>query len=174
MIANGIFISKLIYLMPVWLGCDKYLVDTLQVCQNKAARLVTRLGRFTPTKVLLQQCGWLSVKQLMVYHSLVLLHQVFRNQKPDYLFKKITSGPPHPTTRQALATARALAAVGIDSQPSITDCNLTLTRRSWCWAAVHWYSQLPPTVRSEANIKIFKTRLKNWVSENVENWLEVD
>ena len=174
MIANGIFISKLIYLMPVWIGCDEYLVDALQVCQNKAARLVTRMGRFTPTKVLLLQCGWLSVKQLMVYHSLTLLHKVFLSHKPDFLFKKITSGSPQHNTRQALATARALAASGVHSQPSIPACNLALTRSSWCWAAVHWYGQLPPSVRSETKIEMFKPRLKSWVSENIENLLEVD
>ena len=85
MLANGIFISKLIYLMPVWMGCEDYLVNALQVCQNKAARLVTKLARFTPTKVLMQQCGWLSVKQLMIYHSLVLLHKVFKNKKKNSL-----------------------------------------------------------------------------------------
>ena len=59
MVANGIFISKLIYLMPVWLGCAEYLVNALQVCQNEAARVVTvtKLDRFTPIKVLLNQCG---------------------------------------------------------------------------------------------------------------------
>ena len=45
MIAKGIFISKLIYLMPVWVGCEEYLVNGLQVCQNKAASLVTKLDR---------------------------------------------------------------------------------------------------------------------------------
>ena len=34
MIANGIFVSKLIYLMPVWMNCEDYLVQALQVCQN--------------------------------------------------------------------------------------------------------------------------------------------
>ena len=174
MIADGIFISKLIYLMPAWSGCEEYLVDALQVCQNRAARLVTKLDRFTPTKVLLKQCGWLSVKQLMVYHSLILLRKVFKNQKPLYLYQKITSGSPQRNTRQSLAKARTLAAAGILSQPCIPDCDLSLTRRSWCWLAVHWHNQLPPTLLSEKNEKIFKTRLKTWVSENVENLLEVD
>ena len=160
--------------MPAWLGCEEYLVDALQVCQNKAARLVTKLDRFTPTRTLLKQCGWLSVKQLMVFHSLVLLHKVFFNRKPEFLFKKITSGPPPPNTRQALAATRALASLGVFSQPSIPACELTLTRKSWCWAAVHWYGQLPPSIRSETKIVKFKTRLKDWVSTNVENLLEVD
>ena len=50
MIANGIFISKLIYLMPVWAGCEKYLKKALQIIQNKAARTVTRLPFDTSVK----------------------------------------------------------------------------------------------------------------------------
>ena len=53
-IANGIFMSKLIYLMPLWSGCEDYLVRSLQVVQNKAARVVARLSIFTPTKTLMQ------------------------------------------------------------------------------------------------------------------------
>ena len=49
-IANGLFMSKLIYLMPVWMGCEDYLVCALQVCQNKVARVVTKLDRYTPTR----------------------------------------------------------------------------------------------------------------------------
>ena len=49
MIATGIFLSKLIYLMPLWAGCEDYLVRALQVIQNKAARSITKLRIFTPT-----------------------------------------------------------------------------------------------------------------------------
>ena len=59
MIANGIFVSKLIYLMPVWIGCEDYLVNALQVFQKKVARVVTKLDRVIPTKVLMLQYGWL-------------------------------------------------------------------------------------------------------------------
>ena len=41
MIANGIYMSKLIYLMPLWVGCEDYLVNVLQVNLNKVARMVT-------------------------------------------------------------------------------------------------------------------------------------
>ena len=29
MLANGLFISKLIYLIPLWIGCEEYLVNAL-------------------------------------------------------------------------------------------------------------------------------------------------
>ena len=66
------------------------------------------------------------------------------------------------------------AAAGLLSQPRVPNCNLSLTRKSWCWSAVHWHNQLPPTLRSEKKEKVFKTRLKAWVSENVGNVLEAD
>ena len=91
MIANGLFISKLIYLMSVWMGCEEYLVNALQVCQNKVARLVTKLDRFTPTMVIFKQSGWMPVRHLMVFHSLVSLHKTVQNLKPVYLYKKVMS-----------------------------------------------------------------------------------
>ena len=151
-------------------GAEDYLINALQVCQ--AARLVTKLDRFTSTKVLMQQCGWLSVKQLLIYHSLVLLHKVFKYQTPVYLYQKISSGVPPPNTRQAAATSEALEALGVHNQPSAPSCEHTLTRKSWCWSSVSWYGQLPHSILSEKKDKAFKTRLKDWVSKNVEDWIE--
>ena len=168
-IANGIFMSKLIYLMPVWIGCDDYLINSLQVCQNKAARLVTKLDRFTSTKKLMQQCGWMPVHQLLVFHSLVLLHKTIKQQKPTFLFQKVTSGAGQPNTRLAASTTAALAAAGVPKQPSVEECDLVLSRNSWCWASVNWYNQLPISLLFEQKVVNYKTRLKDWVQKIVVN-----
>ena len=55
---------------------EKFLIKALQILQNKAARSVTRLGIFTPVKTLLKQCGWLSVHQLVFFHTVVLLFKI--------------------------------------------------------------------------------------------------
>ena len=39
--ANGVFMSVLAYLIPLWGGCEGYLVKALQVLQNRAARQLT-------------------------------------------------------------------------------------------------------------------------------------
>ena len=101
MLSNGLYISKLIYLMPVWMGCEDYLSMALQVNMNKVARWVTKLDIYTPTSVLMQQCGWMPVRQLMAYHSIVLLHKTLKYQKPHYLFTKVTSGAEQYNTRQS-------------------------------------------------------------------------
>ena len=83
--------SKLIYLMPLWSGCEDYLVRALQFVQNKAARSVAKLNIFTPTKTLMKLCGWMSVRQLLAYHSLVLFHKTLAKQSPVYLYHQYTS-----------------------------------------------------------------------------------
>ena len=168
MIANGIYMSKLIYLMPLWMGCEDYLINVLQVNLNKVARLVTKLDIFTPTSVLMQQCGWMPIKQLMAYHSLVLLHKILQQQSPSYLYNKVTSGSQDYNTRQAADAAAALATVGVFDQPSVDSSELDLCRSSWCWASVKWYRQLPSNLHAEKKLSKFKTALKRWVASNVD------
>ena len=64
----------------------------LQVQQNLAARRTTKLPRLTPTEKLLGQCGWLSVRQLIMFHSLVLFHKILiKNSQtnPKYLASQV-------------------------------------------------------------------------------------
>ena len=63
MLADGLFMSKLVYMIPLWGGCEKFLTKSLQVVQNKAARTITKMGIYTPVKTLLKQCGWISINQ---------------------------------------------------------------------------------------------------------------
>ena len=48
MIASGIFCSKLIFQISLWGGTEDYLLSSLQIVQNKAARCVARRGKYTP------------------------------------------------------------------------------------------------------------------------------
>ena len=54
MIANGIFCSKLIFQISLWGGTEDYLLNSLQIVQNKAARSVARRGKYTPIVDLLK------------------------------------------------------------------------------------------------------------------------
>ena len=85
MIADGLFISKLSYLISVWGGCEGYLARSLQVIQNRVARVVTKKPWSTPVKLLLSECGWLSVRQLAMYHTVVLVFKVLKTGTPSYI-----------------------------------------------------------------------------------------
>ena len=136
---------------------------------KKVARLDTWLNVFTPTSVLMQQCGWLTVEQLMVYHSTVLLHKTLKHQKPTYLYKKVTSGTEQYNTRQAADYSAALVAAGVTEYAGVEHCELGVTSSSWSWASVKWYNRLPADLRAEIKPAKFKTRLKEWVTKNIES-----
>ena len=82
MVANGIFSLKLVNLIQIWGGAQDYLLRALQVTQNKAARLVSGMGWYTPTSTLLRRVGWLLVKQLTAYHTILTVHRSIIHQRP--------------------------------------------------------------------------------------------
>ena len=53
--------------------------------QNKAARVVTRSELSTAGH--LGQCGWLSVRQLAMYQTCVLVYKVLEEKSPMYLYR---------------------------------------------------------------------------------------
>ena len=77
--------SKLSYLISVWGGSESYLIRALQVLQNKVARAVTRQAWSTPTSFLLAEFGWLSVLQLAMYHTTLLVYKVMKTGTPSYI-----------------------------------------------------------------------------------------
>ena len=85
MVANCIFCSKLIFQISLWGGTEDYLLRSLQIIQNKAARSVARRDKYTPTGELLRQCGWLSVRQLVFFHSVVLIYKTIMTTYPKYI-----------------------------------------------------------------------------------------
>ena len=46
---------------------------------------MNKLDLATPTSVILKQCGWLSVPQLVEYHSVLIVYKVFQTKQPKPL-----------------------------------------------------------------------------------------
>ena len=88
MVANGIYLSKWVNMIQVWGGTQDFIIKAIQVTQKKVMKLVTGLSWYTPTSTLLKQCGWLSVKQLISYHTILSVHRTVVNGKPEYAFDK--------------------------------------------------------------------------------------
>ena len=85
MIGNGLLMSKLIYLIPLWGGAGSGMLKMLQVAQNSAARYITRSSWYTPKTELMEKCNWLSVKQLIFDQTAIMTHKLRRTGIPLYL-----------------------------------------------------------------------------------------
>ena len=99
-VANGIVMSKVCYLIQLLGGCEGYLLHSLQVQLNRAARLVTGLSCFTSTRKLMEVCGWLTVKQLEMFQTTLMVHKTLKTSKPYYLNTRLNTDPDFRTRQQ--------------------------------------------------------------------------
>ena len=110
MFASGIFYSKLSYCLPLFTntwGLDPYKEDKqrfssytkevnrrLQVIQNQVCRLLidTDVGYYkqdVPTLNLLDSTDVLSIHQLGVQRTLVMVKKIVLSKKPSYIYDRL-------------------------------------------------------------------------------------
>jgi hypothetical protein len=157
-VANGIFISKLCYLIELWGGCESYLLTSLHVLQNRAARAVTRKSWFTATRLLLEECKWLSVRQLVFYHSVLSTHKVVMSGKHLYLYQAMSTA--HPLNTRQAAGGQIRMGENFDSKQG-------LVHDGFKYRAAKDYNLIPGFIRSIKSLPTFKRKLKQWVTTNI-------
>ena len=155
MIGSGLILASLSYIIQVYDGCSNYLLNLLQVQQNTAARHITKLPWMTPTATLLKQCNWLSVRQLIMYHSMILLHKVLVNRKPGYIFEKLE----HVDKTTMNSDSHSL----LDRRKFKT----TTANRSFIPRAISEWNKLPAEMRAIESQLIFKRELRKHVMNNI-------
>ena len=155
-IANGIVISKLTYLIQLWGGCSKYLIMCLQLIQNRAARIVTGKDWSTSVETLLLQCGWLSMNQLIAYHSLVLVYKIRTERKPHYFCERFNTEFSRETR---LATSDGIRVMQKN--------RLSLTKSGFRVRASADWNLLPQDVRRSKDILCFKRSVRAWTIKNI-------
>ena len=156
MLANGIFMSKLTYLIALWGGCGTGLKRSLQMIQNKVARLVTRLDWSTPSEILLKQIDWLSVNQLIFSHSVLLVYKVGQNQIPKYLHEMFDTPYTYDTMKARGGQIRLMV------KP-----RLELGKNNFRCRGANQFNQLPEVIRTSPTILTFKRQAKDWIRRNV-------
>ena len=90
-LTNGIVLSKILYGIQLTGGSTAQMAQKFQTLLNRAARVVTGAHRSTPGVELMRQCSWLSYKNLVTYHSLLLLYKIKLCPDGSYLSNKINS-----------------------------------------------------------------------------------
>ena len=156
LIANGIFMSSLVSLIQLWSGTSEFYLNMLQVAQNRAARLVTKLPLTTNTETLLRQVGWLSVRQLCMYHSLMMVYKIRTTGRPTYYARKFKRCFPR-VTRYASGNS-------IHIQGRITT---NIRKQNFAYRAAQNWNSLPSDIRLTDKLCVFQRRLKIWVKDNV-------
>ena len=150
--------------MPLYGGCAEYLLNAIQTKQTEAMRQITNrrwviTGRqFVLTSELLKQCGWLSIRQLSFYTTVLSIHKTLVKEAPEHIFEKLTSGRKHRTR----GTGNCLV-----NRTYVDEARLSIASSSYRWRGHRQHSTLPDYLKDEVDLQIFKRELKSWVKENV-------
>ena len=152
-ITLSMFNSTLVYCLPLFGGCDKQEVHQLQVLQNKAARVVTHSPPRAERAALYSRLNWLTVNQLISYHTLLTVFKIRQSGEPEYLASFLQDDS---------RTGRII----------LPNTKLTLAKKSFVWrGSVHW-NKLPLDLRKSMKIGHFKRGVRKWVLQNIPRFLD--
>ena len=136
---------------------------------------MAKLSFFTPIKNLLKTCGWMSVRQLMAYHSMILLHKTLATKAPKYLYDKVSAGGRFSYSTRQAAVCPSDFSFSVQHPTDNGAIRQTrghkltaMSKEGWCWKSVETFNTIPTELRLERRLSKFKTRLKDWVEKNIE------
>ena len=173
-ICSGMFTSKLLYCLPLFTNVwgihnlddterrfttiTKEDMRKLQFLQNKVLRMKLKTRDLnTPTTELLAHTGDLSVQQLGALHTVLYIFKIVRSGKPKYLADKLQ-------LRQAVHGQvfphRQVNTIQVHG-------DLTLSRSGFVYRGAQLWNQLPPEMRQESRLQVFKSQLRRWILSTV-------
>ena len=152
-VSEGLFNSVLGYCLPLFGGCDMGEIRDLQILQNKAAQLVTHSPPRSIRNPMYDDLGWLTVNQLIRYHTLLAVFRIRVSGEPEYL-------------------ASSLSNDNRNGKIIVQNTRLTLAQKSFkIRGACHW-NALPLNIRQFKEIGFFKKEMKTWIKQNVPRFLD--
>ena len=125
-------------------------------------RLLSGLGRETPTETLLMKTESLSVQQMIAFHTLMMVKKVTKSQQPKYLAEKLSLIEDVPERRVMERTKQIIIPV---------ERNLSVSRGGFVYRGYKLFNSLPVSLRSEQKIPAFRKNAKAWVKFNIDSKL---
>ena len=147
-ISKGLFNSVIVYCLPVFGGMGSSLVKDIQKLQNKAARVVCNVPIRYHRQDMFDQLGWMTINQLIFYHTALMVFKIRRVKEPEYL-------------------ADLLCRDNRNGRILVPQTNLTLTKDSFCFRGPLQWNSIPSEIRDSLSIGVFKKKLRYWIMGNV-------
>ena len=121
--------------------------------QNKAAQFVTHFPLRAPRKEILAKLGWLSVNQLIFYHTALSTYRIRQSREPEYL-------------------SSLMGRDGRTGSIIVSNTNLTLAKKSYCYRGSAQWNRIPGYIRETRKVSQFKVQLRKWILLNVTQFVD--
>ena len=152
-VTEGIFNGVITYCLPLFGGKGSGLVKDIKKLQNKAARMVCNAPLTSHRKDLYVKLDWMTVNQLLVYHSILTVFKIRSQKDPEYL-------------------ATWLCKDSRNGRIMIPRTNLSLANDSFCFRGPCMWNLLPKEMRSLHKLEVFRKKLRSWVIGIVSQFLD--
>ena len=106
---------------------------------------------------LLDRLGWLSIRQLIYYHTVIQAHKTIVSGKPAAIHESISTLHPYKTRSATGGLIRFGETFRGES---------SLVLASFKHRAVHFYNAVPVCIRT-GSLATVKYKLRKWVKQNV-------
>ncbi len=148
-LVHAFMTSRLDYCNALLGGCPASSINKLQVVQNAAARVLTRLRKYDHITPILQSLHWLHIKYRISYKILLLTYKALNGSAPAYL----TSLPSRYNPSRSLRSQNS----GLLVVPRIAKS--TKGGRAFSYLAPKLWNSLPDNIQGSDTLSLFKSRL---------------
>ena len=131
----------------------------LQLIQNAAARLVTKMNRYDHQHItpVLRNLHWLKIHDRVIFKIALLTYKALNDQGPMYITELLVR---HSPSRLLRSSSQALL-----TPPRNTN-TMFYGHRAFAFAAPFIWNKLPLNIKTAATVNIFKSRLKTYLFNN--------
>ena len=121
--------------------------------QNRAAQHVLRLPRRSNRQQMYDRLKWMTVHQLVFYHTVMTVYRMRDTGEPEYLAEKLLND----NFRGGLI---------------VPPTKLTLAKDSFCFRGGDCWLSLPETLRNIRKVGVFKKYLRTFTMTNITSFLD--
>ena len=99
------------------------------------------------------QLDWLTVNQLVFYHTVLATFRIRTSKEPEYLYEIMSRDN---------RSGRII----------IPNTTLSLAKKSFCYRGAAQWNSLPTGIKNIKKIGLFKTEVKKFIETNVPQFIE--
>ena len=136
---------------------DDYLLTKLQKVQNASARLEMACSKYTTSKSILKKLHWLPIRERIKFSLILQVYKGLNGLSPPYITDMLSY---ETTLRMTRSSQQSLLKV-----PKWN--NITCGKRSFEVAGPTEWNTIPINIRTQENVKKFKTELKTHIFNQV-------
>lgn len=132
-------------------------MNRLQKLQSKCLRNVLNVNKYTSSNEMLNVVNCLSVKQIIVFRTMIFVRKIIDGKVPKYLTERIkykNNGQP-----RVLRNSNEI---------ELVRATMACSQNSLFYRGIQMYNSLPIEIRSESSDTSFETKLKKYVKERIQ------